>query len=525
MNYDVLHNFISPVTGRVYATPNYVLLGDKAGIATPSPIIIDIRLDIQTLQEEIELLKPQVFPKDVAFIIQTPDIRVPNAQALSDLGDGILKVNTGGILSVAVENIDYITKAYLDTELLAYVKIVDFPGLFTSNYTPAITASLSTYTATVLPVELATFNTVTVIPETTAAIAAALVAYTTNTLNPAIDGLTLNLTGAVLGSGLLNTTINTTLEPNITIPGNEAMIIPIGSNSERPNTPSMGMIRYNNEIYAFEQWDGTGNWKTPLTSLFGTSNQISINTVIGQPDKLSLSLVDNVYLYGTGFLKIPSGTTAERPIETYVGMIRFNTTLGTCEQYNGNEWLSTNGAGTITSITINTSGSGLNINDSSAITTAGIRTLYLSDELQAINDLSVTGIPVFVGSQNGYYTTRSIQAGVGINITNGDGVNDNPSIALENTGIINGTYSYPTSLSVNEQGQLTAATAGPAPIINLASGSPGQLYVTPGTQYPTIYFADNVALPGNESVTIPTGTTAERPTSPSVGMIRINTDL
>ena len=35
MNYDVLHNFISPVTGRVLSDPDYVLVGDYQGIATP----------------------------------------------------------------------------------------------------------------------------------------------------------------------------------------------------------------------------------------------------------------------------------------------------------------------------------------------------------------------------------------------------------------------------------------------------------------------------------------------------------
>ncbi len=38
-NNDVLWNFISPVTGRVLADPNYVLVGNSLGIAIPSPSI------------------------------------------------------------------------------------------------------------------------------------------------------------------------------------------------------------------------------------------------------------------------------------------------------------------------------------------------------------------------------------------------------------------------------------------------------------------------------------------------------
>jgi hypothetical protein len=45
MEFNPLHNFISPMTGRVLSDPDYVLVGDKQGIATPSPILIDMRLD------------------------------------------------------------------------------------------------------------------------------------------------------------------------------------------------------------------------------------------------------------------------------------------------------------------------------------------------------------------------------------------------------------------------------------------------------------------------------------------------
>ena len=46
MKFDILHNFISPITGRVLAERDYVLVGDRQGIATPSPALMDMRLDI-----------------------------------------------------------------------------------------------------------------------------------------------------------------------------------------------------------------------------------------------------------------------------------------------------------------------------------------------------------------------------------------------------------------------------------------------------------------------------------------------
>lgn len=96
MNYDVLHNFISPVTGRVLADPDYVLVGDYQGIATPSPLLIDIRLELIDLRKEVDDLES--LTNRVGFIISQPDAGLPKAQALSNLDDGFM-YNTGGIIS------------------------------------------------------------------------------------------------------------------------------------------------------------------------------------------------------------------------------------------------------------------------------------------------------------------------------------------------------------------------------------------------------------------------------------------
>jgi hypothetical protein len=96
MNYDVLHNFISPVTGRVLSDPDYVLVGDYQGIATPSPILIDIRLELIDLRKEVDDLES--LNNRVGFIISQPDAGLPKAQALSTLDDGFM-YNTGGIIS------------------------------------------------------------------------------------------------------------------------------------------------------------------------------------------------------------------------------------------------------------------------------------------------------------------------------------------------------------------------------------------------------------------------------------------
>jgi len=56
-------------------------------------------------------------------------------------------------------------------------------------------------------------------------------------------------------------------------------------------------------------------------------------------------------------------------------------------------------------------------------------------------------------------------------------------------------------------------------------GTTNQIVVSVVGGVATIGLAPNTVIPGTESVTIPTGTTAQRPTSPTVGMMRINTSL
>ena len=41
---------------------------------------------------------------------------------------------------------------------------------------------------------------------------------------------------------------------------------------------------------------------------------------------------------GTSALKLPVGTTAQRPVTPVVGMIRYNSTTSLVEVYNGTAW-------------------------------------------------------------------------------------------------------------------------------------------------------------------------------------------
>ena len=93
--FDVLHNFISPVTGRILATENYVLVGNTSGIAVPAPDLIDLRLDLINLRVDFDVAS------SASYITGFTNSRLPNAQVLYSLPNGFI-FNTAGVVSTSI---------------------------------------------------------------------------------------------------------------------------------------------------------------------------------------------------------------------------------------------------------------------------------------------------------------------------------------------------------------------------------------------------------------------------------------
>jgi|694.fasta_scaffold104568_4 hypothetical protein len=53
-----------------------------------------------------------------------------------------------------------------------------------------------------------------------------------------------------------------------------------------------------------------------------------------------MATLKNTTINDTGFITLPTGTTAQRPVSPIAGMMRFNSTIGLGEYYNGSSWIS-----------------------------------------------------------------------------------------------------------------------------------------------------------------------------------------
>ncbi len=78
----------------------------------------------------------------------------------------------------------------------------------------------------------------------------------------------------------------------------------------------------------------TANITTDTLNIFGGTSEIVTSVV---SDTMFVNIADNVILPGTESATIPIGTTAQRPVTPVAGMMRYNTTLGCVEIYDG-EW-------------------------------------------------------------------------------------------------------------------------------------------------------------------------------------------
>jgi hypothetical protein len=123
------------------------------------------------------------------------------------------------------------------------------------------------------------------------------------------------------------------------LPGTGGVTVPNGTTAERPSLPNGGQIRYNTTSGRIEGyatgWQTLGSGDGTVTSVTGVANQIVVSNGTTTPQ---VGLASNPVLPGVSSAKLPAGGTADRPILSSDGMIRYNTDIGLFEGYINGVW-------------------------------------------------------------------------------------------------------------------------------------------------------------------------------------------
>ena len=134
--------------------------------------------------------------------------------------------------------------------------------------------------------------------------------------------------------------------------------------------------------------------------------------------------------------------------------------------------------------------------------------------------------------QNGIYTVTDVGSTTTNWVLTRATDFDSPSqmVRGETINVISGTVNAVTSWMLTSIvtgigiSFITFAELGGSVIDNII-GTTNEITVTVTNNIATVSISPNPVLPGTASVTIPTGTTAQRPSTPVVGMLRFNTTL
>ena len=175
----------------------------------------------------------------------------------------------------------------------------------------------------------------------------------------------------------------------------------------------------------------------------------------------SAKIGDNIDLDGQ-FVRVPHGTTAERPGSPAAGYLRFNTTLGTLEQWNTNtnSWAAIDSPPIITSIT---GGTALDPAGGETVTVNGSN--FKSGAIISVNGTNQT--TSFVSTTQVTFVTSATAAGdYDVKLTNPNGLSATSTNAVSFNGLP--AFSSPAAGAISGN----YASGSPIPTITIVASEP-----------------------------------------------------
>jgi len=478
MKFDVLHNFISPITGRLPLIEDYILIGDNQNFSIASPKLIDIELKLIDIRHEFDDIESS------SFIIGFPKDILPHAQVLSVLDNGFM-FNTGGVVST-INGVPLPNLAYKN------IWIGDSNNIATPNETITIDnlPNLGTVSLTIPnPID----------PTSPIVISGGKIWHGTNSNRPEESSALLIIEGDIVLINLRFFTANFILgngNPLLQalMPGSQFLSnLPVGSWMQTSQTEIgkivgatipqgqilMGGINNIPEPQPIIQIENLPNlsnkmvWQGDVTNRpveiqldFAASNA----TYILQQPNVDLPNAQGLNLLGGGILKTTLASNGEISIASsgkIPGINDYISPLDLIEEIEAT------------------------IIECNAFATAGA----LAAEAAAIS----AGVVYFNAQMLPYSLIPFVPAGLSIS----GAIAAAATLAASAQSSANGANDRITNLSAI--GDVTGINNGSDQILTV--------------------FAPNPKFTGNEAMKIPYGTTLQRPGNPSVGMIRYNTDL
>jgi hypothetical protein len=300
------------------------------------------------------------------------------------------------------------------------------------------------------------------------------------------------------GTGIVNITDSATVNQNLTVLGTTNLQNTTVTGTVNATTVSAGSFTSGSLIVDDIEINGnvirttTSNANLELRTNgvgsveienFSVSNSNITATAPGQDIVLTPSGSGTVRINSNQALQIPAGTEGQRPLAPQTGMIRFNTTRNQYEGYNGSYWIQLGGVSDV-------DGNTYIVPEVSPGSNENRFYFYTNGQLSATldsNEFNVNKVVVDQTEINGnVISTTATNTDLEFR-PNGTGVVVMDNFKIGNNAILNTTINGITQLQ------------------------------STGTGYYNIT--------GTNAVVIPSGTNAERPLVPTLGMIRYNTDF